>query len=41
MCIRIGDSMLELKNVSKVYHSKKSEDTTALENVSLKFLRME
>lgn len=37
MCIRIGDSMLELKNVSKVYHSKKSEDTTALENVSLKF----
>ena len=29
--------MLELKNVSKVYHSKKSEDTTALENVSLKF----
>lgn len=37
MSIRIGDSMLELKNVSKVYHSKKSIDTIALKDISLKF----
>ena len=30
-------SVIELKNVSKVYKSKKSIDTLALQDVSLKF----
>ena len=29
--------MIELKNVSKVYKSKKAADTVALKNVSIKF----
>ena len=29
--------MIELKNVSKIYKSKKAKDTIALKNISIKF----
>lgn len=37
MSIRVGGYMLRLKNIKKIYHSKKGPDTTALQDINLYF----